>query len=1113
MKLIFTLLAFFISLQLAFSQMLPEGPMRVSVRLKKAYADASSSFINLDPYELIWRLRLIEPQGTGINEHICLSKNVPEVPNFSDDVDILLLEQFYNNGPAYLLLESTSWEEDCGERCEFDNTGFPCSIFTDDDFCQHSNFRFDFRSLGPPCQWVENWISFNCPQSGFERRNLLASYYTPPLPRSIQFFFNNAEVKSICSGQQLQIRASQVFLNWPLSYRWQIRKRSWDGLRWRNWSDWETLANTTTSFLDYLPELGEAQRMEIQIRVQTHAGCPSEGFTESIILPVYAAPETPTISSSISICGNNRAIFQPQSSNAQEVILYNTQGVALDSTRNQPFFLTVWQTRPEVTYWISARNGNCESRKVDVVATLRPLPPEPIANDAYRCGPGSVTFTVSNAINLKLNLYASYNASSPLVSSMGPFINSPSISTNTVFFLETENIFGCKSDARMPAMALLAPPPNFELNARDVERCGPGVVTFTVSASGSVRLFSELTGGNAIAQANTPPYLLTTPFISTTTTFYIETGQGDCISFRRPVVAKIAAGTFFDAGQDQTITCGSSVVLNATAGGTNYRWLPVTGLNNPTGASTVANPVQTTTYTVSAILDGCEVSDTVRVIVEPAPINITASAQNICSGGSTQLSASMPGNATFIWSPPTGLSSTTGNSVIATPTSTITYTVSVLRGSCRNSGTITISVRPPLSLSTIVAGNEVTLIGSGGIEPYFYSLGGPFQQSPIFRNVAPGTYTATVRDLYGCLANEVVNIRNCPAPMNLQVNNEGIVSWNAVAGVEGYEIQVKDNNNWSSPIFVTTTTYLLRGYSGLIEVRVRSRCSSNLFSEHASTLWQVPEECPSVAQITITNITNNSAAISYTPVTGAVAYRVEYRQPPANWILVTTTSATTVTLTGLSPYTEYQVRVATLCSGGNVSPADKFSTFRTLLNCNAPLALTATDVTPTQARLTWIETPNAIGYMLTYQCGNNPPVALRVNPPYILAGLTPGSICTLRVRSICDPNLPLPDGLSPWSESITLRVPAARSSIEQKNFSIYPNPALQGKFNITIFVEKEEKLRFEIWNIAGNLLWQNEQSLEEGLHVLPFHLNLASGLYLIKVIKSDDIYTARLKIE
>jgi hypothetical protein len=63
----------------------------------------------------------------------------------------------------------------------------------------------------------------------------------------------------------------------------------------------------------------------------------------------------------------------------------------------------------------------------------------------------------------------------------------------------------------------------------------------------------------------------------------------------------------------------------------------------------------------------------------------------ICIGNATTINAS--GAASYTWSPATALSSTTGASVSANPTVTITYTVTgVDNNGCTNNGTITLSV-------------------------------------------------------------------------------------------------------------------------------------------------------------------------------------------------------------------------------------------------------------------------------------------------------------------------------------------------------------------------------------------------------------------------------------
>lgn len=80
------------------------------------------------------------------------------------------------------------------------------------------------------------------------------------------------------------------------------------------------------------------------------------------------------------------------------------------------------------------------------------------------------------------------------------------------------------------------------------------------------------------------------------------------------------------------------------------------------------------TYTYTSSL-GCVYDITTIIEVVNSTINLSISplSQTICLGQSTTLTAS--GASTYIWSPATGLSSTTGTNVTANPTTTTTYTV------------------------------------------------------------------------------------------------------------------------------------------------------------------------------------------------------------------------------------------------------------------------------------------------------------------------------------------------------------------------------------------------------------------------------------------------------
>jgi len=161
---------------------------------------------------------------------------------------------------------------------------------------------------------------------------------------------------------------------------------------------------------------------------------------------------------------------------------------------------------------------------------------------------------------------------------------------------------------------------------------------------------------------------------------------------------------------------GQTIQLNSTGGGP-YSW------SGPGGyTSTVQNPtrpISTTAmsgvYTVTVGSGGCTATATTNVVVNPTP-TVTVNSATICPGGSTTLSAS--GATTYVWSPGTGLSSTTGASVTASPTVTTVYTITGTSGTCTSTATATVTVggviSPSVNSPTICTGGSVTLTASGG---------------------------------------------------------------------------------------------------------------------------------------------------------------------------------------------------------------------------------------------------------------------------------------------------------------------------------------------------------------------------------------------------------------
>ncbi|MEW6467510.1 MAG: PKD domain-containing protein [Bacteroidota bacterium] len=153
------------------------------------------------------------------------------------------------------------------------------------------------------------------------------------------------------------------------------------------------------------------------------------------------------------------------------------------------------------------------------------------------------------------------------------------------------------------------------------------------------------------------------------------------------------------ANPSSTICSGSSTTLTAS-GATTYAWSPATGLSATTGATVTASPTVTTTYTVTGTASGCSGTNTITITVNAVPlVSITPPSATICPSGSVVLTAS--GASTYVWSPSTGLSATTGASVTASPVSSITYTVTGTAGNgctASASSTVTVGTTSPLPI-------------------------------------------------------------------------------------------------------------------------------------------------------------------------------------------------------------------------------------------------------------------------------------------------------------------------------------------------------------------------------------------------------------------------------
>jgi len=158
----------------------------------------------------------------------------------------------------------------------------------------------------------------------------------------------------------------------------------------------------------------------------------------------------------------------------------------------------------------------------------------------------------------------------------------------------------------------------------------------------------------------------------------------------------------------------------------------VSGGGGPFTYSWSTLPVQTTdtafnlspgTYAITVTdSNGCSGVDSVTILnVNQLNLSVNPSSATICAGDSVTLTAS--GAPNYSWNPVAGLSNANDSVVIASPSSTTTYTLTGTNSACIDSITITVTVQPlPLSTFSIVpdsacTGTDVAITYTGASSP------------------------------------------------------------------------------------------------------------------------------------------------------------------------------------------------------------------------------------------------------------------------------------------------------------------------------------------------------------------------------------------------------------
>ena len=274
--------------------------------------------------------------------------------------------------------------------------------------------------------------------------------------------------------------------------------------------------------------------------------------------------------------------------------------------------------------------------------------------------------------------------------------------------------------------------------------CGSGTVTLQAIASGgTINWYDAASFGNLLHTGNT----YTTPFLNTTTTYYLEAG---CSNNRTAITATINTIPNITSTNNPVSRCGAgSVTVQATTTNGTVNWyssLTSTAVIGTGTSLTVPNSTQNTTYYAEAINNGCTNGNRIPVdiIIYDLPV-VTDEELILCKSGSLILDAAIPA-MTYSWS--TG--ETTKTIQVTAPG---IYNVTVTNSAnCSSTKQITVIEHDTPEIDRIDVNETTVVIYLKTPKNYFeYSVDGiNYQSSNIFFNVASGLQTAYAREINSC---------------------------------------------------------------------------------------------------------------------------------------------------------------------------------------------------------------------------------------------------------------------------------------------------------------------------------------------------------------------------
>lgn len=319
------------------------------------------------------------------------------------------------------------------------------------------------------------------------------------------------------------------------------------------------------------------------------------------------------------------------------------------------------------------------------------------------------------------------------------------------FLFLTHNILAQPFTVTMTPQAMCGSPGGVYTNTVGVQVPSPGAnisYTFAVAPLGSANLTVVPVAPPGVSSVAVVSYTGCGTY--TVTVFAFQNGV--TLVDTRLLYPVVECPTATITASSNSVCPAAAVSLTATGTAVTWTWNP----GNLVGSVINVNPIASTCYSVvGTTANGCTVTASKCITVQPIGVSVSPASQTVCAGTTITLTANttppQPG-PTLQWYDVTGAPVTLGTGITQTAVvnAAANYSVNVTYNTCTASATASVAIGPNLSLaasagSPSVCPSETTILTAtaSAIDYTWVAPPSTTLSGTTYSNVAigPGTYT------------------------------------------------------------------------------------------------------------------------------------------------------------------------------------------------------------------------------------------------------------------------------------------------------------------------------------------------------------------------------------